>query len=164
MRMATWNYSASIADRLHAGLKLQPSGCVEWTKALSSSRGYGRIARGGRGTGCAGAHRVAWELENGPVPEGLYVLHHCDNPPCCNPDHLFLGSLSDNTQDMLTKGRAKGHLQPGANHPSARLSDAEVQRLRELAPTVGNYAELGRRFGISKQYARSLCLGVKRAS
>lgn len=52
------------------------------------------------------AHRVAWELANGSaVPEGMYVLHSCDNPPCIAPDHLFVGTLSDNSRDMWSKGR-----------------------------------------------------------
>lgn len=157
------NYSTTIAGRLHAGLRVEPNGCVVWVKTKNAG-GYGRIARGSRGAGVAGTHRVSWELANGPVPEGMYVLHHCDNPPCCNPDHLFLGTLSDNTQDMLTKGRARGHLQGGERHPDARLTDAQVTELRRLAATVNNYAELGRRFGITKQHARALCLGMKRAA
>lgn len=52
------------------------------------------------------AHRYAWSLENGPVPEGLYVCHKCDNPPCCNPAHLFIGTQKDNLADMKAKGRA----------------------------------------------------------
>lgn len=157
------NYSMTIADRLHAGLRAEPGGCIAWTKAKYAF-GYGRINKGARGAGVASTHRVSWELANGPVPDGMYVLHRCDNPPCCNPEHLFLGTLSDNTQDMLSKGRARGHLRGGEAHPSVRLSDAEVESLRTLAPRVGNYAELGRMFGISKQHARLLALGLKRAA
>ena len=157
------NYSTTIADRLHAGLRAEASGCIVWTKATSHF-GYGRIGRGSRGAGWAATHRVSWELANGPIPDGMFVLHRCDNPPCCNPEHLFLGSLSDNTQDMLRKGRARGHWAQGASHPSARLSDDQVADLRRLASSVQNYAELGRMFGITKQHARSLALGHKRAA
>jgi hypothetical protein len=54
-----------------------------------------------------GAHRMAWELTNGPVPAGAYVLHRCDNRPCCNPGHLFLGTHQDNMDDMVHKGRQR---------------------------------------------------------
>lgn len=52
-----------------------------------------------------GTHVAAWEATHGPVPKGLWVLHHCDNPICCNPGHLFLGTAADNTQDSWRKGR-----------------------------------------------------------
>jgi hypothetical protein len=138
---------------------VEPNGCIVWTKARSPW-GYGRLRRGGRAAGITHTHRAAWELANGPIPDGLFVLHRCDNPPCCNVEHLFLGTLEDNTQDMLAKGRCRAL--KGAQHPDARLTDAQVADLRRMAPTVGNYAELGRRFGISKQYARALCLDMKR--
>lgn len=156
------NYSDTIRQRLDAGRVLGPNDCLIWTKARSPF-GYGRISRGARGAGYEVTHRVAWELEHGPIPDGMFVLHHCDNPPCSNIEHLFLGTLSDNTQDMLVKGRASGHIPGGERHPSARLTDEQVDELRRLAPDVGNYAELGRMYGISKQHARSLCLRQKRS-
>jgi hypothetical protein len=158
---ATRKYSPTIESRLTAGLSPGGNGCIEWTKARSTF-GYGRITRGARGAGWAFTHRVAWELANGPIPDGMCVLHRCDNPPCCNPDHLFLGTLSDNTQDMIAKGRGSGHRPSGEAHPDARLSDTDVAEMRRLAPSVGNYAELGRLFGVSKQHARNIVIGNKR--
>lgn len=77
--------------------------CIEWTKARNR-KGYGVSGiPGTRKTTLA--HRLAWERENGPIPIGLCVLHRCDNPACVNPDHLFLGSISDNNTDMAKKGR-----------------------------------------------------------
>lgn len=150
-----------LAERLHRRLAPADNGCIVWTGS-TAGHGYGRISRGPRGAGWAVTHRVSWELANGPIPAGLFVLHRCDNPPCCNPDHLFLGTLKDNTQDMLAKGR---HLvERGENHHDAKLMDADVAHLRALAPSVGNYAALGRMFGISKQHARSLALGHKRSA
>ena len=106
-------------------------------------------------------HRVAWELENGPIPTGMQVCHACDNPPCSNVGHLFLGTQGENLADMVSKGRQNNAR--GESHHSARLSDEEVSELRRLAPTVNNHAALGRMFGISKQHARAICLGRKRA-
>lgn len=67
--------------------------------------GYGEIALGTREDGAIRAHRAAWLLTHGAVPDGLCVLHACDVPPCCNPAHLFLGTRGDNTADMMRKGR-----------------------------------------------------------
>lgn len=80
--------------------------CWVWT-ASGDGHGYGRIATT-MAQGPVKVHRVSWELHNGPIPPGLHVLHRCDNPPCVNPAHLFLGTFSDNMMDKCLKGRAKG--------------------------------------------------------
>ena len=95
-----------VAERFWAFVDTSagPEACWPWTGGLR--KGYG--AFGVRKDLVVQAHRFAWELTYGPIPEGLNVLHHCDNPPCCNafhPEHLFLGTLSDNTLDMHAKGR-----------------------------------------------------------
>jgi hypothetical protein len=77
-------------------------GCQLWTGAYFSN-GYGRISRGGYGA--VAAHRLAFEVYKGRIPPGLCVLHKCDTPACCNPDHLFLGTQKDNSVDMANKGR-----------------------------------------------------------
>ncbi len=71
-------------------------------------------------------HRIAWEEANGPIPEGLHVLHSCDNPPCCNVGHLFLGTAQDNADDKVAKGR---QLQ-GERHPGAKLTWGQVEAIR----------------------------------
>jgi hypothetical protein len=76
------------------------SGCWEWTG--SSSAGYGNATFDGKRIS---SHRLAWILTYGPIPEGIYVCHHCDNAYCINPEHLFLGTAKDNAQDSVKKGR-----------------------------------------------------------
>lgn len=74
------------------------------------------------------AHRVVWELTHGPVPDGRCVLHRCDNPPCCNPAHLFVGTKGDNIRDAAAKGRAV----VGEKNPFAKLTEEDVREIRRL--------------------------------
>jgi hypothetical protein len=93
----------SPSVRVAARLAPAPSGCIEWT-GLIDRKGYGKTWFEGRSQG---AHRVAWQLANGPIPDGLMVMHSCDNPPCCNVAHLSLGTAADNQADKAAKGRAR---------------------------------------------------------
>jgi len=76
------------------------------------------------------AHRWAWRIQNGPIPEGLNVLHRCDTKPCINTDHLFLGTQADNMIDMESKGRGVHPQLPGERNPSARLTEQQVLDIR----------------------------------
>jgi hypothetical protein len=98
--------------------------CWPWT-AGTVGMGYGRIRDGSR---LLLAHRAAWEVANGPIPEGMFVLHRCDNPPCCNLNHLFLGDHAANDADKRAKGRQPS--MAGANNPSARRSPDEIRAIR----------------------------------
>jgi hypothetical protein len=95
------------------------SGCWEW-QGNRDYRGTGRVGNGTYHKGTSSTvlvHRVAWELTYGPIPAGLFVCHTCDNPPCCNPAHLFLGTQKDNMHDCKLKGRVfdgRATLCPGA--------------------------------------------------
>ena len=112
-----------------------PSGCWEWrgSRDQRSGKGYG-VAYDPVTHRMAPAHRVAWQLMNGPIPDGMGVLHHCDNPPCVNPGHLFIGTAADNTRDMMAKGRGWQPVLRGADHPRAipvSVVEAIRQRYRE---------------------------------
>lgn len=111
--------------------KRSSDNCWEWT--TSKSHGYGIICEGPAGN-CTRhmAHRLSWEIHNGPIPKGLGVLHKCDNPPCVNPDHLFLGTQRDNMYDMMNKGR--GFVLPprhGSNHGMSKLDERKVLAIRD---------------------------------
>lgn len=102
--------------------------CWPWI-GQRTDRGYGVVERGSKRRGDrmrARAHRVAWHLTNGPIPDELDVLHRCDNPPCCNPAHLFIGTDADNSADMVEKGRQLA----GARNPRAKITPVEVAAIR----------------------------------
>jgi hypothetical protein len=95
----------SPATRLAAHLVRMPNGCLEWTGGTDKD-GYGRIYANGKHVL---VHRLAWKLTHGPIPQGLEVCHHCDNPPCCDAEKcLFLGTHADNMADMKAKGHVRG--------------------------------------------------------
>lgn len=75
-------------------------------------------------------HRISWELHNGPIPKGLLVCHHCDNPPCVRPDHLFLGTVKTNAQDMVRKGRCHPPRLRGEQQGRAKLTETDVRFIR----------------------------------
>jgi hypothetical protein len=99
-----------------------PDTCWAW-KASKNGIGYGKIYCDGR---LLLAHRVVWERTNGPITNGLGVLHRCDNPSCVNPAHLRAGTAKDNVQDMLAKWRGCHGVRQGA----AKLTDEKVQAIR----------------------------------
>jgi len=95
--------NSSLEDRFWARVDRDPDGCWEWTGARWVE-GYGRLSLG-PGVGPKKAHRLSWELHYGAIPDGLDVLHRCDNPPCVRPDHLFVGTQADNMRDARAKHR-----------------------------------------------------------
>jgi len=106
--------------------------CWPWL-AYRNEWGYGTIGTPAA-IGVELAHRVSWQLHKGPIPDGMLVLHRCDNPPCVNPAHLFLGTDADNSHDRDAKGR----LQPlrGERHGCSRLTEDDVRNIRVLRGEV----------------------------
>lgn len=141
-----------MRERFDAKWMAEPtSGCWLWLAGLS--HGYGTFRVGRR---MQHAQRVAWSLYRGPIPDGQNVLHHCDNPACVNPSHLFLGTDADNVADKCAKRR-----QPrGETHGRRKLSRDEVNGIRAGLAAGVLQAELGRRFGVAQSVVSRIKNGV----
>lgn len=124
--------------------------CWPWTGGKTSA-GYGAIMVNYKNIL---AHRFSYELHNGPIPEGMFICHKCDNPACVNPTHLFLGTPQDNMDDMISKGRQVLTEPPtffGEDHPNAALTWEQVDEMRQLFATGQcSPAELASRYHITK--------------
>jgi len=139
-----------------------PEACWPWTASLN--KGYGQLGAGPCPPGVSRnsrrnilAHRFAYELEGGAVPDGMDVLHRCDNPRCCNPAHLFLGTQADNVSDMDAKGRRITPDRRGEGHGNARLTENDVKEIRSLyASRTMSQSELGRLFGVTQVQISSI--------
>lgn len=124
-----------------------PDDCWEWKSYINDS-GYG-VTRG-RNNKALRAHRMAYEFTYGPIPDGMFVCHKCDNPACCNPAHLFVGNPRDNVHDMIEKGRASQYSGIcGERHGMSKVTSENVREMRELSNNGLSYVELSRRYGIS---------------
>lgn len=111
-----------------------------------TSKGYGILTVGRYRQGKA--HRFSYELHNGPIPDGMFVCHRCDDPLCTKPDHLFLGTTQDNTADMVSKGRqARNTGRIGINHGMAKLSE---EAAREILHSTGVARIMAKRFNVSE--------------
>jgi len=116
------------------------TGCLEWC-GNRSKFGYGKVTHRYK---TWMVHRVSWELTFGKIPDGLFVLHHCDNPPCFNPAHLFLGTTQDNKDDSIKKGR---HVFGVRQH----LSKLNPSKVKEILRSKQTPLQLSKRLGVTRE-------------
>ena len=109
-------------DVIMREINLSAKGCIEWGLAKDRD-GYGVFGRNGKQIR---AHRASWEINRGPIPRGMFVLHRCDNPSCINIEHLFLGDHKENMLDRDRKGRTKR----GSSHGMATISEQTAIRIK----------------------------------
>lgn len=175
-----WN-SKSVKTLLRILAENRPTDdCWEWPAARDRD-GYGRINFDGAESR---THRASWMLANGRIPDGLWVLHKCDNPPCVNPGHLFLGTVKENMADCVRKGRsASGDRSPSRSQPwlrmrgdynasrtmpekrrrgsanhAAKLNALQVVEIRRRRAAGEKIIELSARFSVSNQLISAICL------
>ncbi len=153
----------SIDERFHEKYEIvEPGGCWVWMGSINSN-GYGGIRAasltdGGRSD--IGAHRLSWMIHHGPIPPGICILHKCDNPPCVNPEHLWLGTYADNTADRVAKGRSGSA--SGESNGRAKLTDDQVAEIRVIGRSMFQ-REIGKLFDVDQSLI-SLILNNKRWS
>lgn len=137
-----------------------PDECWLWTGA-HNGRGYGQFWVSPR---LVYAHRWSWERANGcSVPDGMDVCHKCDNPPCVNPAHLFVGTRAVNLRDMAVKGRASRHGRGGvrgSTHHNARLTEADIPVIRERLASGESRESIGRAYGVTRGAIRGIATGA----
>lgn len=158
---------ASIGERLrHTGWAVTDSGCWEW-KGSRNAKGYGQLAVG-RHSGSDPkrtipmiASRAAYLAWVGAIPDGLVVRHRCDNPPCINPEHLELGTLADNSRDMVVRRRVANGERKARQ---VKLTDEQVTEIRSRVSCGETRKALAVEFGVSRSLVSMIASGKKRVN
>lgn len=146
----------TIKKRLLSKYRVTETGCWEWTGFRKKDRfDYGLIWIGDRQRR---AHRVSYEVHKGPIPEGLDILHSCDNPPCINPDHLSVGTRGENCQDAASRDR----FPLNEKHHATKLSREQVREIRAFKADWTN-GEIAKKYGVNPATISRIRLGQRRA-
>lgn len=130
--------------RFYAKIKVNGYGCWEW-QAWKDPKGYGYFFFNGKKTR---AHRASFAIHRGVIPEDLIVMHSCDNPSCVNPEHLFVGTYSDNANDMHSKGR--GNTPHGERHSQSKLKRKDIPKIRCMSNEGKTSKHIAAMFNVSK--------------
>lgn len=146
----------STEERFFHYVDKRPGGCWIWT---ASTFGEGRYGAFGIARKTICAHVYSYIIHKGPVPRGMFVCHTCDNPPCVNPDHLFLGTIQDNTKDMINKGRFR--VASGDTHYKTKIKEADLPKIFEMAKSMSQTA-IAQHFGVYPSHICRILSGHKR--
>lgn len=142
----------TVEEALWSRVRRDPEGCWEWQGPTGTNNGYGKTTFAGQ---YGLAHRVAWEVTHGEIPDGMKVLHRCDNPLCCRPDHLWLGTQADNVRDREQKKRRRNlH---GEEIGTSKLTEADVRQMRCWREEGVTLRELAAWFGCSAGAVSHIC-------
>ncbi|PCJ39145.1 MAG: hypothetical protein COA71_14610 [SAR86 cluster bacterium] len=144
------NHSKTLQERFEDKIELIPFSTCHWWIGVEGARGYGVVKVQGEQVS---THRFAYELYKGPIPKDLCVLHHCDNKLCCNPQHLFLGTIADNNRDKCEKDRQT----KGEENGDAKLTTEEVLEIRSLRSKGYTCQSIGDMYDICRQHVSSIC-------
>lgn len=145
------SWATPVQDRFFDKVK-KTKKCWEWT-AYKDKDGYGRISS-------MRAHRVSYEIHKGRIPMGLLVCHTCDNPSCVNPEHLFLGTQKDNSDDMISKGRHSFGYNPksGQDNGNSVLTEPEVRAIFKEGKS-NPHKEIADKYNVNTETVRRICNG-----
>ena len=138
-------------------IKLTINGCWEVISHVPNRNGYIELYRNHK---IVRAHRLSYKTFCGPIPQGLYVLHHCDNPPCINPNHLYVGTQTDNMRDCRLRGRMAS--QKGAKNGNAKLSEKDVLNIfNSDKKGSADIKSLSRKYSVTKETISQIIRGVR---
>lgn len=141
-----------LPERFWDKVSVEPNtGCWLWLAQIDKD-GYGKFKLNSRTL--VAAHRVSYGGLVAPIPDGCFVCHKCDNPPCVNPDHLFVGTVKDNVRDMFSKGRGK-------RNPPTKITATDAASIRKDFAGGAMKADLTNQFGISRAHLNGILAGRK---
>lgn len=141
-------------ERFMSKIIRNEDGCWNWSGSYRGENGYGGFWLAGK---TLFAHRYSYSVFNGEIPDGMSVLHKCDNPRCVNPDHLFIGTIADNVHDMHSKGRAP--CQKGSNNPMSKLNEEIVLDIASALSSGIRQVDVSRKFGVTIQTVNDIKQG-----
>lgn len=138
---------ASLEERFWRHVRKTDS-CWLWVGSSKDGRGYGQIGSGGRGGKLILVHRLSYIMHKGEIPDGMFVMHACDNPRCVNPEHLSVGTNSDNINDAIAKGRmhpVPPPIQRGSDQHTSKLKESDVRFIRDNPDILAH--DLAKKYG-----------------